>query len=132
MAKNLPNLWHHSQKQQKSKNFFSQQTRRVFWGFEQLSSTIIWWIMEFWDMLETDILPKTTSSKGVTVFNWSCTNFNYCINFFMSYWDITMLLAICITCGNQCWQPLSSSLSFVTFLSPHTLLVLNCLHCINL
>jgi len=46
----LLHLWHHSHKSeiQNQKFFFiaNLKTRRVFWGFEQLSSTITWWVMQ--------------------------------------------------------------------------------------
>jgi len=48
MAKKLPHLWHHSDKNPKPKHFFTadSKTCRVFWGFEQLSSTISWWVTD--------------------------------------------------------------------------------------
>jgi len=51
MSENLPNLWRHSQKMKpKTQNYFciaDSKTCRVFWGFEQLSSTIEWRVMGF-------------------------------------------------------------------------------------
>jgi len=49
MAKNLPHLWRHSKKKKtQTKNFFigDSKTCPVFWGFEQLSSTITWGAMQ--------------------------------------------------------------------------------------
>ena len=47
---NLSHLWSHSQKNWNLKlpNFFNanNKTCRIFWGFEQLSSSIAWWVME--------------------------------------------------------------------------------------
>jgi len=37
---NLLRLWHHLQKIETQNKFFSVQTWLVFWGFEQLSSSI--------------------------------------------------------------------------------------------
>jgi len=47
---NQPPLWHHPQKPWNPKpiNFYSFQLNdlRVLWGFQQLPSTINWWVME--------------------------------------------------------------------------------------
>jgi len=43
MAKNLPHLWHHSQRAETKKQIFfiaDSKTCRVFWGLEQLSNAI--------------------------------------------------------------------------------------------
>jgi len=49
-AKNLSHLWRHSQKTRNPnpKNFLitDSKTCRVFWGFEQHSSTIDWQVVE--------------------------------------------------------------------------------------
>ena len=49
MAKNLPYLWHHSQKNEtENQTFFfiaGVKTCQVFWGYEQLSGAIRWGAM---------------------------------------------------------------------------------------